>query len=499
MINHTPDNAPPAPPCLPESWPPADPIEPVRARRIPWWLAPFVAPAAIFFPRRMGPHLAESSFAAAYAVHWFWAIVAVGGAFAFQFKNWDLDRQYIHWGVSLNPLLEIRRAVAGAVQLLYGSMTDPVAPFVIGVATCFIEIAVWPAGLLLLVFHTVGEQPRRAYLRSVKLLLWSTIVFVPGLWLLSRCLILARHWRLDDPRVALFGLFVFVAWWLLTLLRMGQRYGGPAVGPRWEPRQPRCETCGYSLVTLPILAKCPECATQVDESLPDQRQPTAFAAARGLRARFRGFWRTTGEAQNLSRFVRHVPVWREHRAARPLRLRLCMAFVIGLIAFGGSLLIAIGSGSLNLSWRSDPLDFLIALASANTDVIQTLDVKPIKVLFGLAAIGVFAGLATIAWVMIAGAVIARCGFRNLSDRIVVVCYAAAWLPIPTLLGLAGAAVGVTFYPLYVHVGPVPIGRLGSFDALVLIGLLSGVPMCVATYVSFRRVCRALREVHWANA
>lgn len=67
---------------VPEFWPPADPIEPVKTWRIPWLLAPLAAIPAVLLPRRVGPHLANSNWAAAYIAHVFSGFVMVGTIFA---------------------------------------------------------------------------------------------------------------------------------------------------------------------------------------------------------------------------------------------------------------------------------------------------------------------------------------------------------------------------------------------------------------------------------
>ena len=178
----------------------------------------------------MGPHMGESSFAAAYVVHWFWAFVAVGGAFAFVFENEVLDVSGVDWGVSLNPLAEIRHALAGAILLLFIASDDPFAGTAILVAVGTIEVAIWPAALKLIPFFAHGEGPRRTYFRCVKLLLWSTVYCVPVFWLFARITAGVSLYFIGEPVLAMLGLLLLELWWLLALLRMGGTLRRPARG-----------------------------------------------------------------------------------------------------------------------------------------------------------------------------------------------------------------------------------------------------------------------------
>ena len=55
------------------------------------------------------------------------------------------------------------------------------------------------------------------------------------------------------------------------------RYVGKPDGPAFAPREPRCETCGYTLVKLRPETRCPECGTSVRDSLSGgRRQPTVW-------------------------------------------------------------------------------------------------------------------------------------------------------------------------------------------------------------------------------
>ena len=52
---------------------------------------------------------------------------------------------------------------------------------------------------------------------------------------------------------------------------------GPADGPAFAPREPRCDACGYTLIKLPLGSNCPECGLANRDSLPGgRRRPTVW-------------------------------------------------------------------------------------------------------------------------------------------------------------------------------------------------------------------------------
>src|SRR5262249_44592921 len=100
---------------VPQSLPPAAPFEPVAPRRIHWLLAFPATIPAMLAPRRLGPHLTESSWLSAYVVHLLSVIVFVGGMYAQ--RNNTLSVQAMWREASVWN--EIRRPFAGFVSLLF--------------------------------------------------------------------------------------------------------------------------------------------------------------------------------------------------------------------------------------------------------------------------------------------------------------------------------------------------------------------------------------------
>jgi len=78
----TPASAQTPPTVIGEFWPrgPGDP--PLRPRPVHWLLAIPVSVLAMVLPRRLGPHLAASGWLAAYLVHFFCTLYAIGTVFA---------------------------------------------------------------------------------------------------------------------------------------------------------------------------------------------------------------------------------------------------------------------------------------------------------------------------------------------------------------------------------------------------------------------------------
>ncbi len=94
-------------------------------------------------------------------------------------------------------------------------------------------------------------------------------------------------------------------------LRAGLRYAGPAIGPAWEPRTPRCEGCGYIIANIPVSTNCPECGRPVEASLPERRKPPAFVEASTFAQATKAFDKTLRAAISDKNFFKHLAVNRD--------------------------------------------------------------------------------------------------------------------------------------------------------------------------------------------
>lgn len=464
---------------VPESWPPADPFEPVKPRRIHWLLAVPVAIPALLSPRRSGPHLAASSWTAAYVAHLFWALVAVGTLYALQVEELPLDAPSLRALFLANPGAEIQRGLAGAVLLFYMAVNTWTEAVIALAVTVVIELGFWAAGVLVVPLYATGEGARQTYFRCVKLLLWSSAFQAAIAWFYPRVIMALRMF--DDVWMPA-GALLLELWWLIIIFRLGARYGGPQTGPRWQDRQPRCEACGYSLVSLPLTGRCPECGRPVSKSLPQARRPTEFATARGLRSTPGAFVRTTWAALFARRFARRVAVWTHHGAARNYTLLVCSA--VGAIAALTCLMTFLAEGRPSAPhWDPDV-----------PRLFGELQFIPIAMLVGLGS-----GAGAVGWFLVVGLFLSRFGFRDVADRVVVLCYATAWLSVPLLLGIAG---GWTAYGIIRCWGP--LGRfytpeIGLIEYAVAIWMACLAPGFVTFVLSFLRLRVLLRESRFANA
>jgi hypothetical protein len=462
----------PAAELIPESWPPVDPLEPVTARRIPWLLAVPAALPALLLPRKTGPHLAASSWVGAYLAHVFWLLAGIGTLFALGVEDPQPQELSVATLFLVNPLTEVRHACAAVVLLFYSALntwTDVAAVLLIAGV---IEAAFWLLGLLLVPFVAAGEGPRRTYFRSVKLLLWASAFQALLAWFAPRLAIALDIFYEDMWSFAL--VMLLELWWLAIVFRLGGRYAGPKQGPRWERRQPRCEACGYSLVLLPVDGRCPECGEPVKDSLPANRRPPAFAARRGLLGRTVGFAQTTWAALFARRFAQHVAVWSHHRAARNYALLICTCIgLLGMITFFVSLVI-VGEQPFRHFWHRDIL--------------------PTAVLVGLGS-----GAGALAWTWLLGLRVSRFGFRDVADRVVVLCYSTAWLLVPVLLGIAGGWAAYSIVERWGPFGKFYIREIGTIDYDVAVWLFCLLPCAVTFLMSFLRVRVLLRYTRFANA
>lgn len=123
-----------------------------------------------------------------------------------------------------------------------------------------------------------------------------------------------------------------------SFVTAGARYVGPAVGPGFEPRPPRCDACGYTLTGLPVESNCPECGLAVRESLPDgRRRPLPCRNAVRGPCRASEILRTTYQVLRSSEFFGRVPVRTHTRHARTYWWSSYLYFVlIGLSCWAGA-------------------------------------------------------------------------------------------------------------------------------------------------------------------
>lgn len=397
---------------VPEFWPPLEATEPIRPRRIYWLFAPLIVVPAAVFPRRLGPHVSESSWQAAVTAHVFCIALFFGLlAAAAMDAGMRADDRFAYPAL---PLWEqVRRPFAALVVLLtlMQSQLNLLTVAAASVAVGVVEAAMWIVALLIFPLVAAGERPGRAYFRAVKLVYWSSGCAVILAFAFSKLIPLAiPHFDAMDQEegwwVFYATVFVSLFWWLCTAVQLGRRYGGPKNGPRWAPRSPRCESCAYALTGLAQAGRCPECGRAVSESLSEHRHPPAFAEATNAFARMPAFFVTVRRSLSAQRFAADLSLHRGHAGARDFSRILCV-----LIGCAASLTLAplwvIGMGS----WPAQAAVF--------------------------AALGAGGALLTFLMLLLSllGAAFFR--WRSPAERSVVCCYALTWLVVPALLGIAG--------------------------------------------------------------
>jgi hypothetical protein len=472
---------------IPEVWPPVDPIEPVKPRRVPWLLAPLATAGAMLFPRRVGPHLAASSWLSAYVAHVFSIVLCVGlfGAMAFEATGPELG---VPSGLSLSE--HLRRPFAAVALMLVAAAGYWPAWIGIAVGAAVIQGVVWLGAFFVMPLFSAGERPSLLYFRCVKLMLWSASALIAvgiastlAMGWVFRSIDGVLPWYLQGP--AAFDLFLLcVIWWLSVLLRLGGRYGGPKDGPRWQGAPLRCEGCGYELTGLPTDARCPECGRAISDSLPDRRSPPLFALNAGFLRRPAAFVRTVFQSWAPRRFAARLSVHRGESASRVYALANCL-----LIGVCSALLLL----PLMLMGGEDSGYFLLQ----GIEFIEDGDSLIACLVFGvLAAQG--AVLGCLAWLVVVAAFATRLGWRDAASRTVVICYASGWLYLPVLL---------TVFALYVtRIVDTPsswntsiqVPILGWIDPAVAVALLAHIAAVITLIHSFFRVRIMLIETRYAN-
>lgn len=470
---------------IPEVWPPVDPIEPVKPRRVHWLLAPLATIPAMLFPWRAGPHLAASSWFSAYTAHVFSIVLCIGlfGAMGFEAAGPDVG---VPSGLSLSE--HLRRPFAAVALMLVAAAGSWPAWIGIGVAAVVIQAIVWLGAFLFMPLFSAGERPPLLYFRCVKLMLWSAsaLIFIGIAITLAMGLIMKvgsrLSWELSNP--AAFDLFFLcVILWLSVLLRLGGRYGGPKDGPRWQSGPLRCEGCGYELTGLPTGARCPECGRAICDSLPDQRSPPLFAHA-GFARKPVAFVRTIVESWSARRFASELSVLRGCAAARQFALTNCVA--MGLLnALPISLLFALGGDQI--------LEFLIIVGSSG----PAHDAIAAGLIYGALAF-LITVLAAVLWLLIASMIASRFGWHDAQQRTVVVCYATGWLYVPMILTVLGVYATRIGGLVFGQSQSIRLPILGLVDPVIAVPMLAFVPAAVALLFSLLRTRTMLHETRFAN-
>lgn len=456
------------------------PAVPVRHVWIPWPLAVVLAPLFWIMPGRSGPHFARAGYLAAISAHLFWIYYGIfWPAVSEVMQDRSLLGAYlglgdnrVHGGrwpePTLSEVLRAPLAVLTTTSTRWSSEIFTVLA-VLGSSIFFVEVVALGISLCVLPYATAGEPLKRAFGRSLRLTWWSlTALTVVGMTI---NLIGIRIWRLE-PIVFIFSLSI--VWLLSLLIRSSQGYTGRPEGVEWEPISPQCDRCGYGLTALPYNTICPECGLTVQDSFPDKRRPSRFAAA-GLFGRLTVYFPTWLAILYGRRFFRSLQTRGEHPAAVRFAVWTCVLT---------SLLVSVPIIMMtNLDIREKPLFMWDSLSEWSS----------VSLAFAITLAVMLAFLAAVALVW------SRFGYQPLNRYSTVVFYWSAWL-LPICTTAAGTVLlferllNKELVRWIVHVP-----TMGTMD---LYGVICMVPMAVPLALgihSIVRLNRALNETRYANA
>ncbi|HUU85235.1 MAG TPA: hypothetical protein VM243_17180 [Phycisphaerae bacterium] len=451
---------------LPATAPPPEP-----ARRVNFFKA-----LLLFWllPRRYGPHLAVGSMRRALAAHGV-AVLLAGAIPALPYVG-----EAIGWADMDMSLHDLRVALAEQVLELaqtsaFGRVPWAVAVMVLG-AVPLGEVALVLVATAAMPWCAGGDRASSVWKRSVKNVYWSTTVVIPT------AVIVALGYGVDLGQVRNDGLVILLG--LLTLivppvviLRMlvvgAGRYVGVPDGPAFAPREPRCESCGYTLIRLPAQGRCPECGVPIGESLPGGRRRPTVWQQKELRPRgFVELIRLQWVILRDPAFFDRLPVHSGLAAAR------------------------------HFWWGTFLLMVFTLLAAAKIGSLATVGDQPWQMVFaGVAAVAVIVPFPLQAAMMSFACLWSQ--FRSgISDyrASAVVCYYAAPLMWPLVLGLvlaavvAGALADSALVDLKLHVG-----RSGEYFTAWHLAMICVFVLTIALLLFWGgRLLAALRSVRYAN-
>ncbi|MHC4443203.1 MAG: hypothetical protein ACYTA5_11440 [Planctomycetota bacterium] len=363
---------------LPEYWPIAHEVKPVRAVWLPWPVAVVFAPLFWLFPKRMGSHFAESRWLGAIVAHFCWTIYGVSclvNAYIGKHYSWMSyftgqtpgQKDPALWpGPSWSQLFRT------PIAALFNGIDDvsqginPLEQLFICLSVILAaEVAVVVFSSLLMPYVAAGEGKLRLFARCVKLTLWSTTSLV-FLGLVLQGIELFAGSDFDNEYYVRIAVSVYIAWFIWIWIRSGTCYAGPSEGPGWEARRPLCEACGYILTGLTAKDNCPECGLAVAESLPQTRRPPSFAQATSILGRFVGFWQTCFGALFGRGFYKRLAIHENFPAAR--RFAIYAAVVCGpLFCFLGLVVAELVVGNTEFSFTD--LSFIAGLVTLLLSVL----------------------------------------------------------------------------------------------------------------------------------
>ncbi len=457
-----------APATVPHELSPALPM-PHPVRRVP-----FLRAFLLFWvlPRRYGPHLASGSLRRAAGAHLLALVLLV------PIVVWTASGRYLGHAPSVQ---ECRACAAYAVVQLAAvtTRTSQGALVLLGtiVAIPALELTWVLLAVLLMPWCAGGDAPRTLFRRSLAHAWWCTTVLIPAGVILGLALVYEEHaslWlRRREPLLLGAATLLVLALPTVLVLRAmlsgASRYVGPASGPGFEPRQPRCDSCGYPIVGLPLGSACPECGRAIRDS-----------ARQGPRADL-------------------LPVDTHQAILRGLLLQvlvpLCPKFFRRVHAYGQY------AASRRLWWTTFLLQLLavatvLRLLAENltmTGVVQTI--LPAMTLFIILPIAL--QMVIVALACLWGFV--RHGIRDwqVSASVGFACAPASWLLVPVGIALTALAID----PIRQEV--VELFRIQQYWPAASLDILLGILLYpvggLGVLLWWLRVCRGLRDVRYANA